>query len=335
MIFPHLPAQRSMAGATRQSDANPASMPARKSGSRKNLVLASAALVALVLSGCTSNSEDHQDTTMPSISAQNQIAVASGAPLETASAGQTLPVYWLGHSGDAVYLYREFRTSASSDDPIVAALHNMMTNKPLDSDYFGVWKAPSRLGASISGKNSITVDVSSDAFAQKVDQGIAQRSISQLVYTASAAAASSGLLDTSSTIQVTILVDGRSDYNAFNHVLLNKPLVRDPAFIAPIWITEPPVDATVKEDTLKVAGQVNTTGQKLMWSLTPVSSGYATAGMNSGAVQVVKDAASKTSTFDFDVSATPGNYVLSVYIQDPARPNVQLGLDTKPVTLGK
>ena len=79
----------------------------------------------------------------------------------------------------------------------------------------------------------ITIDISADAFGHKVDQGIAERSVAQLVYTATAAAAMAGLVDTTTAVQVSVLVDGHTGYNAFGHVPLDKPLTRNAAFRCP------------------------------------------------------------------------------------------------------
>ena len=99
----------------------------------------------------------------------------------------------------------------------------MMSEKPLDPDFFTPWQNPRKLATSISGKNVITVDVSADAFNSNLDADMANRAVQQLVYTATAAGASSGLIDSGQQIQVVILVDGHTDYMAFNHVRLGSP----------------------------------------------------------------------------------------------------------------
>jgi hypothetical protein len=143
---------------------------------------------------------------------------ASHAPLETTQASTKIPVYWIGRSKEEVYLYREFRDISSDGNPVTTALRIMMSEKPLDHDFFTPWQAPESLATSISGKNVITVDISRDAFNSNLDAGMAQRAVQQLVYTATAAASSSGLINSGQQIQVVILVDGHKDYMAFGQV---------------------------------------------------------------------------------------------------------------------
>ena len=138
-----------------------------------------------------------------------------------------------------MFLYREFRDVPEQDNPVTRALRVMMSQKPLDPDFFTPWQNPKKLATSISGKNVITVDVSADAFNSNVDAAMAERAIQQLVYTATAAGASAGLIDSGQQIQVVVLVDGHTDYVAFNHVRLGAPTSRSAGMVAPVWIIDP------------------------------------------------------------------------------------------------
>ncbi|MCU6478744.1 GerMN domain-containing protein [Arthrobacter sp. A2-55] len=287
---------------------------------------------ALAATGCTAGTVSPKDAVMPSTAGSSATGLTTSAPLETPTTTQTSPVYWLGHSNDAVYLYREFQPTPGTDDPIVAALRAMMTTKPKDPDYFSVWDKPSRIGASISAKNVITVDVSSDAFAQKVDTGIAQRSIAQLVYTATAAASMAGLIDPAATVQVSVLVDGHTGYQAFGHVPLTKPLTRDAGFVAPVWIVDPGNGATFKTLPLKVSGQAMSPSGTLGWALAPMVDGKASGPVLTGTV-AIPQGPDKLGTFNFNVVPPLGSYELSVFIADPKAPNGRAGVDTKVVTL--
>jgi len=314
-----------------QRSGTSASAKTRRRGPWTGLLVA-ISLTALAAggTGCSTRATSH-DAVMPATGNVPATSLVTSAPLETAAASPSIPVYWLGHSNDAVYLYREFTPTSTADDPIVASLRAMMTRRPQDPDYFSVWNAPSRLGASISAKNVITVDVSADAFGQKVDQGIAERSVAQLVYTATAAAAMAGLIDSSSPVQVSVLVDGHTGYNAFGHVALDKPLTRDSGFVAPVWIIDPADGATIKANSLKVSGQgISTTGV-LQWSLASVTNGRAGSAFLSGSVNVPAGPGA-LGNYAFDVTPMPGSYLLSVFIADPGTPGKQIGLDTKLVT---
>lgn len=287
---------------------------------------------ALSLGACTSGDKNHNGSTVSATSDSSTSSLVTTAPLETPSTTQSLPVYWLGHSNESVYLYREFLAESSADEPIVASLKAMMSEKPQDPDYFSAWNNPSRLGASISAKNVITVDISADAFGQKVDQGIAERSISQLVYTATAAASMAGLTDPTSPMQVSILVDGHTGYNAFGHVALDAPLTRNSEFVAPVWIIDPANGSNYKKMPLKVTGQgISNTGV-LAWTLTTVKDGGAGEVHQSGTVNL-SAGPKKLDTFNFTISPPPGTYLLSIFIADPATPGGQIGLDTKEFIL--
>lgn len=288
--------------------------------------------LSLALAGCTSERAGEGDATMPASSTTSSSTLVTAAPLETATATQTLPVYWLGRSNDEVFLYREFFPAKSTDDPIVAALRTMMSSKPNDPDYFSLWNSPSRLGASISAKNVITVDVSADAFGQKVDEGIAKRSIAQLVYTATAAAAMAGLVDTSSSIQVSVLVDGHTGYDAFGLAPLDKPLTRDAALVAPVWIIDPSNDATYKTLPLQVAGQgISPTGN-LRWSLSTVNNDTVGKEYLNGTV-TIPEGSNELGTFGFSLIPPPGTYQLAVFIDDPLALGKRTGVDTKMVKI--
>ena len=288
--------------------------------------------LSLALVGCTSTELDKHDLTMPTTNATTDLGLVTSAPLETATATQTLPVYWLGHSNDDVFLYREFFPTKSTDDPIVGALRAMMSTNPADPDYFSLWNSPARLGASISAKNVITIDISADAFGQKVDKGLAERSISQLVYTATAAAAMAGLVDTTTSIQVSVLVDGHTGYNAFGHVPLEKPLTRNADFVAPVWIIDPANGSTYKSLPLKVAGQgVSPTG-KLTWSLSHVIDGTVGGQYSNGTV-AIPQGPNELGQFSINLVPPLGSYELSVYIEDPKRPGVKQGIEKKLLTI--
>ncbi|NVM97958.1 GerMN domain-containing protein [Arthrobacter sp. SDTb3-6] len=302
-------------------------------GAGRRAGLAAAVVAAtLMASGCAAGVRNANDTVMPTTAGTRSTSQVTSAPLETPAATQTIPVYWLGHSNNSVYLYREFLPSPTTDEPIVAALQAMMTRSPKDPDYFSVWKKPSRLAASISAKNVITVDVSADAFGQAVDAGIARRSVSQLVYTATASAAMAGLINPDAAVQVSILVDGHTGFNAFGHVVLDKPQTRDPALVAPVWIIDPGNGATSHGLPLKVDGQGISPSGSLSWSLSAVTGGKAGGVYQSGTVRIPKGPG-QLGAFSFTVVPPLGTYQVSVFIADPSVPGGQVGVDSKVVTL--
>ena len=180
------------------------------------------------------------------------------------------PVYWIGRSNSNVFLYREFRDVPDDENPITRALRAMMSETPLDPDFFTPWQNPKNLATSISGTNVITVDVSADAFNSNLDADMAQRAIQQLVYTATAAGASSGLIDAGQQIEVVILVDGHTDYLAFKHVKLGAPTSRSAGMVAPVWIIDPQQGTEVGDGRVKITGRSTVPSGKLHWRILKV-----------------------------------------------------------------
>lgn len=283
---------------------------------------------ALLLSGCSApGSPTPADATMPPAGGSTPTSTVSSAPLETTQSSAKIPVYWLGHSNNDVFLYREFLAVNGNGDPIQAALMAMTSQKPLDGDYFTPWKKPSKLGASISAKNVITVDISSDAFSDNVDAGIAQRAIQQLVYTATAAAANAGLIDDNSSIQVVILVDGHTDYEAFGKVALNGPLVREGTFLAPVWVIDPQ-DGSRLNAPVKVNGRGVSANGQLLWQLLKFDAKGRQSVYLSGST-AIRTGSGQLGAFDFTLKPPPGSYELKVFAADPGHPAAKPGVETK------
>lgn len=275
--------------------------------------------VALLLSGCVAQVGEARETARqptPLSAATAPAAPASNAPLETTQASNKVPVYWIGRSGENVYLYREFRDNPGQENPVTTALRVMMSQKPLDPDFFTPWQDPGSLATSISGKNVITVDVSKDAFNSNLDSGMAQRAVQQLVYTATAAAASSGLIDTGQQLQVVILVDGHKDYLAFGQIKLGDPMSRNAALVAPVWVIDPQEDVALPAGAVRFTGRSTTPARPVRWQIlrenangdkVPVVNGQANPSTEAG----------KGGAFTFTVGLTGGRYELRMSAVSP------------------
>lgn len=285
-------------------------------------MLVTALTAALFLSGCVADRSGQGSTTpVPTPTVALQAAPDSNAPLETTQASNKIPVYWIGRSDSDIFLYREFRDNPGNENPITTALRIMMSQKPLDHDFFTPWQNPGSLATSISGKNVVTVDVSRDAFNSNLDAGMAQRAVQQLVYTATAAAASSGLIDSGQLIKVTILVDGHTDYMAFGQVKLGDSMVRDATMVAPVWIIDPQEDLTLPAGPAKFSGRSTDSSKKLHWQIfrenpsgekTSYLSGQTTASTAPG----------QSGAFNFTVGLGAGRYELRVSMVGPGDADV-------------
>jgi hypothetical protein len=234
------------------------------------MVLAGLLVAVPVLTGCIAEPDPVPTGALassPAATGSVSGAPSTSAPLETTQSSNKAPVYWIGRSNSSVFLYREFRDVPEQENPVTRALRAMMSEKPLDPDFFTPWQNPKQLATSISGKDVITVDVSEDAFNSNLDADMAARAVQQLVYTATAAAASSGLIDSGQQIRVRILVDGHTDYMAFNHVQLGSPMARTAGLVAPVWIIDPQEDVEVADGSVKITGRSTTAGGKLRWQI--------------------------------------------------------------------
>ena len=288
---------------------------------------------ALVLSGCVATSQPgitNSNTPSQVMSAQASAATTS-APLETTQASNKAPVYWIGRSNDNTFLYREFRDVPEQDNPVTRALRVMMSQKPLDPDFFTPWQNPKKLATSISGKNVITVDMSADAFNSNVDPAMAERAVQQLVYTATAAAASAGLIDSGQQIQVVVLVDGHTDYVAFNHVRLGAPTSRSVGMVAPVWIIDPQEGTSVEDGAVKVSGRSTAPGGELRWEVLRIDGSVKTSYLN-GTVTASAEAG-QSGAFSVSVNLGPGNYEVRVSQLENGNPAKDLNVDTRGFTV--
>ncbi|MBT2594994.1 GerMN domain-containing protein [Arthrobacter sp. ISL-72] len=298
----------------------------------RSALLAFVLPAAMMLSACVATPQPSASTVASTPQPVNESATSgapsTSAPLETTQASNKAPVYWIGRSNDNVFLYREFRDVPEQENPVTRALRSMMSEKPLDPDFFTPWQNPKKLATSISGKNVITVDVSPDAFNSNLDEDMAKRAVQQLVYTATAAGASSGLVDSGQQIQVVILVDGHTDYLAFNHVRLGSPTPRGVGMVAPVWIIDPQEGVGVADGSVKISGRSTLPGGKLRWKILKVEGGSDKTAYLSGDVTTSTEQ-SQSGLFSLNVNLAPGNYEVRVSQIDPGQPDREMNVDTR------
>jgi hypothetical protein len=275
---------------------------------------------SLVLLGCTPHgSASGGQTSMPVPTAPTAASspLVSSAPVETLRSSELSPVYWLGTTADNVFLYREYRQAENLGDPITTAVAALTRLHPLDPDYFNPLSPASKVGASITNGSVITLDISSDAFDRRVDAGIAERAVQQLVYTATAAAANAGLSNPDNPLEVVILVDGHHGYKAFGHVPLGEPMGRDSSLAAPVWIIDPAQGAT-SDGRVEVFGRGVAFESQLRWQIYRVSGAKEVSEgklVKAGTVSV--DApAGETGEYKFSQKLDPGTYQLYVFHED-------------------
>lgn len=253
--------------------------------------------------------------------------VVTGAPSEAAVRSQgaaagpaataqpLLPVYWLGEVDGTDRLFREFLVSpaASTGDPISEAVRIMTEGKPLDPDYTSPWNPASSISSSVSTKNVITLDISSDALSQRLDEEDARLALQQLVYTATAAASDGGLITGGEASSVVVLVDGTADYRAFGAVGLGGELTRDTTALAPVWIIDPQEGVELGTESLTVHGVGPAGDESVAWRIDRRSedSGGGTDLFLDGLADIVP-ADGAPGAYSFAVSLPPGTYEITV-----------------------
>ena len=216
---------------------------------------------------------------------------------------------------------------------MTTALRIMMSEKPLDHDFFTPWQAPENLATSISGKNVITVDISRDAFNSNLDAGMAQRAVQQLVYTATAAASSSGLINSGQQIQVVILVDGHTDYMAFGQVKLGQPMERNASLVAPLWIIDPQEDTTLPPGVVKFNGRSTDSSRPVSWQILQENSKGERTSLSTGQTTATGDPG-QYGVFTFSTTLKAGRYELRVSQVDEAGATIETSTDTRLFNVG-
>lgn len=285
----------------------------RHVGRARAFVLAGVLTAVPILAGCVAEpGPSPTGTLMTGPATTGSLEPPStSAPLETTQSSNKAPVYWIGRSSSNVFLYREFRDVPEQENPVTRALRAMMSDKPLDPDFFTPWQNPGKLATSISGKDVITVDVSEDAFNSNLDADMAARAVQQLVYTATAAAASSGLIDSGQQIRVRILVDGHTDYMAFGQVQLGALMTRTAGLVAPVWIIDPQESSEVADGSVKITGRSTSAGGKLRWQILRTGDNGAKAPFLTGETTASSEQG-QAGVFTLALTLPAGDYELRV-----------------------
>lgn len=231
----------------------------------------------------------------------------------TRSTGGTLnsPVYFLGSDENHDKLYREFRDAPNLDDPVATAVSAMTRMQPLDHDYQNFWRPAKSVTSSLQD-NTITVDISSDAFDSHPTKLQAKQSIQQLVYTATAAAAQAKLAD--GIVAVTILVNGKPNYSAWNDVKLGRAISRDADARSPVWLIDPGQGQVFTTGAVTVNGNGASDSGSLMWQVKNENGTL----IRREPIPVSTDPSNPTS-FSFVIELPNGKYTASAFEADSAK----------------
>ncbi|MFJ2620252.1 GerMN domain-containing protein [Glutamicibacter sp. NPDC087344] len=250
----------------------------------------------------------------------NSTVASQGMPvatdsLEQAFPGQKMPVYWLENTGAGVYLYREYATDSRHQEPIGDAVAYLLSGKPADPDWYTHLKSTDDVGVSIDNQNLITLDLPAKVFSASLDQGLSERSIQQLVFTATAAASNAGILVGQTPATVRILVDGTANATVFGSYQLHDVYERDAEFMAPIWIIDPQFGSTTKAGAVKINGRTSGFDEGTFYSLESTTSDGEHTPITS-ASRISAQSVESDGSFTLTTRLPAGSYTLSVWGQE-------------------
>ncbi|WP_193057659.1 GerMN domain-containing protein [Glutamicibacter arilaitensis] len=225
----------------------------QKISRRIGVVGITAALVVAAGCGLTNRESSHE---MPTSAAAETLNLPDATDAgEDVAVSTKLPVYWLENTESGVFLYREYLQDKRHQEPIGDAIWTLLSAEPTKPKRYTHLKPTDEIGVSINQPNVITLDLPAKVFSAHLDQGLSERAIQQLVFTATAAASSTGLLAGDGAPTVRILVDGQPNATVFDDYQLADVYERDPEFIAPIWIIDPQYGSTVDAGSIRIHGR--------------------------------------------------------------------------------
>lgn len=220
----------------------------------------------------------------------------------------TVPVYYLGETGQGPRLYREFHTVPGGDEP-TAAVDQAISRTPDDPDYFTPWPDSASVGRVDSDGEIITIDLQADGGAaglrnrpRGMDESVAAMAIEQVIYTAQAA-----LQEGRPAVQ--FLINGERTDMVLG-VPTSEPLAQgdETSTLALVWIIDPAEGATVSSG-FEVSGIGAFFEANVVWELRQgnkvVKDGFTTA-----------EECCRMAPYSFTVDAPPGDYTLVVTDSD-------------------
>ena len=207
---------------------------------------AAAVAVLAVAAGLLLAAVTRPTTAVPEVSspAPSAAPTASAAPRSLPAQVRGVPLYYVGRQDGR--LYREQRDLPATGNLVSGALEALLTLAPLDPDYESAW-GPGTLNATETIGDTLTVDLSADAYAELATPGEADRARNQMVYTASE-------LVGDPQLRIKFLADGGPPPEAF---VSEEGFTRDGIEPMPgLWISSPRNAAQLSAGQVVVIGTV-------------------------------------------------------------------------------
>lgn len=278
----------------------------------KRVTVTGVCLTLVVAAGCglASREESHE---MPISTAAGTVGLPpANDSVEHHSPIDRLPIYWLENMDLGVFLYREYATKNATGEPIGDSISYLLNEKPANAEWYTHLKPSGEVGVSMNQDNVITLDLPEKVFGAKLDRGLSERTIQQLVFTATAAASNAGLLVGSLPPKVRILVDGRANATVFGDLRLADSYDRDATFMAPIWIIDPQYGSTRKAGQIQFNARASKFSDGIYYSLeSKDKSGKLT--VLTAEEPIPEDTVNPDGSFDFTKQLSVGAYKLTFW----------------------
>ena len=211
-------------------------------------VVATAATIAAfaVLGGdAGTTSSEPPPASSPSATGTTDASPTKDSSEEPGPATATIPVYYVGETGQGPRLYREFHRSPAGggDDAVAEAVHHALSVDPFDGDYTSLWPEGADVQHVEVDGDTIVVDLMGANLLHDRPAGMtedeASMSVEQLIYTAQAGY--------QNRAPVRFLLDGNITDTVLG-VPTAEPLAQGDgsSTLAQVWIIEPAEGALVQ-----------------------------------------------------------------------------------------
>lgn len=279
------------------------------------------AAALVVAAGCGLANRESSFEMPANASAETMNVPVSADASEQMDVLTRLPVYWLENTDSGVFLYREYLDDTRHSEPIGDAIWTLLSADPAAPHRYTLMKPSDEIGVSISNTNVITLDLPAKVFSAHLDEGLSERSIQQLVFTATAAAASSGLLVGQAPATVKILVDGKANAAVFGGHRLKDAYERKTEFMAPIWVIDPQFGTTLDDEKVTINGRTTKFDIGTFYSLQKKDAD-GKLSIITAQKQVIDGKIQDDGSFSLVERLSPGSYQLSFW-------GVESGSDVK------
>lgn len=235
-------------------------------------------LAAIVLVGGAIALNGSNDDTPVATTTTSSPATPSETPSQTpapttpsasettpAAVTETVPVYYVTETEDGPRLVREFHTIQTESSFVWAAVQETLETLPADPDYTTLLWGGARVQSVEVVDGAITVDLSDLPEPGDDPVGDAELAVQQLVYSATAAAATAG---EDGSLPVRITVDGAPADRLFGEADLSEPVGRaDPLEVRQLVQLNDPAEGATVSSPVTVDGEAAVFEANVLWEL--------------------------------------------------------------------